>query len=231
MHETTYGHLEDIYKKALRGGYHIISCKEYFLKQEEYKTKKVLINRIDIDLSLEKALPVMTIMEELDISGTFFVRLHAREYNPFSFENFRIIRIMQNLGVEVGLHSEVMDCEKIWKEHGEDCMVRDAEIFRDVTGELLFGIASHGSRLTGVNNLDFWKNHNPQDFGILYEAYDPIFFNYLYCSVGLAGWKTYYLGDLVPDDNRCLCEHLKDGHRVIYFTLHPIKFYQRHCYE
>ncbi len=99
------------------------------------------------------------------------------------------------------------------------------------TDELVFGIASHGSGLTGVNNLDFWQGRKPIDYGVLYEAYDPLFFNHFYCSIGLAGWKCYKGGALVTGDNRCLCEHLEDEHRIIYFTLHPIKFYRWHCYE
>jgi len=231
LHETTYLHLEEIYRKALSKGYHIVSCKDYFLHQEEYKNRKVLINRIDVDLSLRKVIPIIRIIDGLVISGTtVFIRLHAR-YNPFSFENFRIIRMIQSAGFEIGLHSEIKDCEKIWGVPVKKCLDRDAEIFRDMTGELTFGIASHGSNLTGVNNLDFWKNKDPQKFGILYEAYNPVFFNHFYCSVGLSGWKCYSAGNLIPNDNRCLCEHLDDNHQIIYFTLHPIKFYERHCYE
>ena len=33
------------------------------------------------------------------------------------------------------------------------------------------GIASHGG-MTGLNNLDFWQERQPSEFGILYEAYD-----------------------------------------------------------
>ena len=32
------------------------------------------------------------------------------------------------------------------------------------------GVASHGG-MTGLNNLDFWKDREPSDFGLTYEAY------------------------------------------------------------
>ncbi len=235
-HECTYEHLKLIYSKALEQGYRIITCQDYFVTHQDYFVThhyvrdKVLINRIDIDLSLEKADKVLQILNSLGIQASFFIRLHAREYNPFSFENFRIIKDMISTGHEIGLHSEMMDCSKIWDEIAVRSFIRDIQVLQSMIEYIPTGVASHGSNLTGTNNLNFWKNHSPKEYGLLYEAYDPIFFNNLYCSIGLAGWKTYRLGHFLKA-GECVCKYIKQGYPVIYLNLHPIKFFERHCYE
>lgn len=52
--------------------------------------EKILINRVDIDFSVKKAVKLGKIFNDLGIKATFFIRLHAPEYNPFSFENYQL---------------------------------------------------------------------------------------------------------------------------------------------
>ena len=66
----------------------------------------MIVNRVDVDFSVKKAKRIWEIFEKLGIKGTFFIRLHAPEYNPFSFENYKIIKEIQNSGHEIGYHSQ-----------------------------------------------------------------------------------------------------------------------------
>ena len=85
-----------------------------------------------------------------------FVRLHAPEYNLFSFENYRILKYIQKSGHEIGYHSEIIDQSAIWKESADDCLLRDIDILNRLIETNIQGIASHGG-LTGLNNLTFGR--------------------------------------------------------------------------
>ena len=62
----------------------------------------------------------------------------------------------------MGYHSEVIDQATIWGEDEEACLLRDIEILNKMFNTKIVGIASHGG-MTGLNNLDFWKNRKAVD--------------------------------------------------------------------
>ena len=100
----------------------------------------------------------------------------------------------------------------------------------------IYGIASHGG-LTGLNNLDFWKNRKPKDFDALYEAYEVsgafnLFNNSLYISDSeWTSWKCYNRGQIQIGDRRSPLEHFRELHSKIYMLIHPDTYYDRHIYE
>ena len=111
----TWNNLKQEYSALIKSGYKIITCEKYVeLKGNLFD--KIVVNRIDIDLSVKKVSNLLDIFDELNIKGTFFVRLHAPEYNPFSFENYRVLKRLLNSGHELGYHSEIVDQSIIWKE-------------------------------------------------------------------------------------------------------------------
>lgn len=231
----TYQSLKKEYKSALEHGYQIINCVDYF--DENYDSqRKVIVNRVDVDFSLKKAHRILKIFNELKISATFFIRLHAPEYNPFSFEGFKILKLIRDSGHEIGYHSEVVDQSTIWSEPTEDCLKRDLDVLSRMLGIQVRGVASHGG-MTGLNNLDFWKDREPADFDLTYEAYrgsktKNLFENSLYLSDSeWTRWKCYRNGKLNEIDNRCLSEHLIDFPQVVYFLIHPDTFFDHHFYE
>ena len=232
----TFNNLKSQYKKAIDLGYQIITCLEYARNKEKYSDSKIIINRVDIDLSLKKARRLVEIYNELSIKGSFFLRLHAPEYNPLSFESYLIVKEMINSGHELGYHSEIVDQSIIWNEDPEDCLKRDISTLESFFETRIFGVASHGG-MSGLNNLDFWKSHKPKDFGLAYEAYDEepefnLFANSFYISDSeWTRWKCYNNGKLLEGDNRSLSDHLEDGHRLIYLLIHSDTYFDRHFYE
>ena len=117
----TFANIEAQYKAALEAGYEFITCIDYAERSEPLSSLTV-VNRVHIDLSVKKAERLINIYDRLGIKATFFVRLHAPEYNPFSFENYRILRQLRDTGHEIGYHSEVVDQSAIWDEDSEDCL-------------------------------------------------------------------------------------------------------------
>ena len=227
MYKFTFKYLEEAFNLALEYGYHIIKCEEYL--EYKYHYDKVLINRVDIDLTCIGAKRISEIFNRLNIKGTFFVRLHAEEYNPFSFENYKSLKYIVDNGHEVGLHSEIIDASKYWKLSSTKVLLRDIDILNEMLGIKIKGIASHNQE-TGNNNLDFWKDKKPADFGLLYEAYDnQPEFNLFNESVYVTDsnytyWKCYKKGIMDENDKRWLHEHIKDNNKILYTLIHPITY-------
>ena len=231
----TWSNIEKEYSECLRNGYQIITCEEY-VRLKGNLTKKTIVNRIDIDFSVKKVINLLDIFDRLKIKGTFFVRLHAPEYNPFSFENYRVLKRLLNAGHELGYHSEIIDQSIIWNEEAEHCLRRDLKVLGNMFDYDVKSIASHGGN-TGFNNLDFWKDKKPKDYGLLYEGYDKepeynLFQEAFYISDSeWTQWKCYNKGVLVENDRRSPSEHLKDEHQLIHLLIHPDTYYIRHIYE
>lgn len=231
----TFNNLEAQFRAALDVGYEFLTCLEYANRKHDLSALTV-VNRVDIDLSVRKADRLRDIFDRLGIRASFFVRLHAPEYNPFSFENYRILKAIRDGGHEIGYHSEIVDQAAIWDEEAADCLRRDIDALSRVVGMPIKGVASHGG-MTGLNNLDFWIDHKPGDFGLLYEAYDksPVF-NLFDSSFYISDsewtrWKCYDRGKLREGDRRSFAEHLADRHPLIYLLLHPDTYFDRHFYE
>ena len=231
----TFDILEQQYIAAIQSGYEIINCLDYATRAKKL-APLTLVNRVDIDFSMLKAETLCNIFNRLGIKATFFVRLHAPEYNPFSFENYRILKLIKNSGHEIGYHSEVLDQSEIWSEDAESCLRRDLKVLSHMLETNIYGIASHGG-MTGFNNLDFWKNRKASDFGALYEAYDEqgpfnLFKNCFYISDSeWTRWKCYDKGELLFGDRRTPIEHFRDQHPLIQMLIHPDTYYYRHIYE
>jgi len=228
--DFTLEHYREIYKLALYHNYEIITCNDYFTNK--FKTSKILILRVDIDIDCRKAKRIAEILNELRIKATFFVRLHAKEYNPFEFENYSYLKYILTSGHEVGLHSEIVDCSGIWHEDAGKILLSDISILNKMLCTKVTGIASHKG-YSIFNNLDFWKDNKVEDYGLVYEAYDSKLFNHcFYVSDALiTSWKCYNNGELQVGNDKCLCEHLKDNHNVLYVLNHPMTYYKEHIYE
>ena len=133
MFQFTYKNIEEQYKQVKELGYIFVTCEEFVkLKPGLKATDKIIVNRVDIDLSVKKTKRLVDIFNKLKIKGTFFLRLHAPEYNPFSFENYKIIKHLIESGHELGYHSEVIDQSVIWNEDAKECLSRDINVINEM---------------------------------------------------------------------------------------------------
>jgi hypothetical protein len=147
----TFNFIKSEYENIQKLGYRFVTCTEY-VEIKKKKFSNVLVNRVDIDFSVKKTAILLDIFKSLRIRATFFIRLHAQEYNPFSFENYRILRRIVDEGHELGYHSEVVDQGAIWNEDETECLMRDLEILERMFNIKVCGVASHGG-LTGLNKV------------------------------------------------------------------------------
>jgi hypothetical protein len=234
--QFTFAIIREYFQAVLKSRYEVITCEEYIPAKARGLAPKTLVNRVDIDLSCKKAKRLAMMFNDLKIKATFFVRLHADEYNPFSFENYRCLKYIRDTGHEIGYHSEIVDASVIWNESAEDCLRRDVATLNTMLGIQVQGVASHGG-MTGLNNLDFWRDKKATDFGLLYEAYDKqpafnLFQESRYVSdSNWTFWKSYENGIVRENDRRTLAEHCKEGPPLIYSLIHPDTYYDEHFYE
>jgi len=232
----TFDNIAEQYRVALEKGYEFCTCEEYVQRKREGRIHKLIVNRVDIDFSVKRAERLGNLFNQLGIKASFFIRLHASEYNPFSFENYRIIKGLIHAGHEIGYHSEVVDQSEIWGEDAEKCFLRDISVINHMFGIEISGTASHGG-LTGANNLDFWKERTASDYGLLYEAYDKesafnLFDTSFYVSDSeWTQWKCYDRGTLLEGNRKTLTEHLEDSHDLIYLLIHSDTYFDKHFYE
>jgi len=226
----TFDYIEQNYSTIIDQGYKIVTCEQYARNVRSPDGRKRLINRVDIDLNAKKAEQLGIIFNKLGIKASFFIRLHAPQYNPNSFEIYRIVKFLKDSGHEIGLHSEIVDLAAIWGEDEVICLKRDVETINSMFDFKIAGVASHGG-MTGLNNLDFWKNRQPQELGLFYEAYDWFDDTFYISDSEWTQWKCYDHGKLVAGDRRSLAEHAQDGHQLIYALIHSDTYYNRHIYE
>ncbi len=232
----TFAKLKQHFQTVIDNGYKVLTCADYVDFRKTKSSQPVLVNRVDIDFSPQKAKRLAAIFNELEIKATFFLRLHAKEYNPFAFEEYKIVKFIRDSGHEIGHHSEVIDLAAIWHENPEDILRRDLEMMEKMFAIKIYGSASHGG-MTGLNNLDFWKERKPRDFGLLYEGYDKeqdfnLFQEALYVSdSNWTTWKCYDKGVLCQGDKRSLGEHAVNKTPLIYSLIHPETYFDSHFYE
>lgn len=233
----TFDYIKNQYQQVLDLDYQFITCAEYVEhKQNRTLPLRTIVNRVDIDFSIKKAERLVSIFNDLKIKATFFMRLHAPEYNPFSFENYRIVKQLIASGHELGYHSEIVDQSVIWNEDATECLKRDIEVINRMFNIKIKGVASHGG-MTGLNNLDFWKDRKASDFDLLYEAYDKqpefnLFQESFYISDSeWTRWKCYNKGVLLQNVKRSFAEHAKDNHPLIHILIHPDTFFNLHFYD
>ena len=231
----TFASIENQFKAAINAGYEVLTCEEYYHRKNRLPSK-TLVNRVDIDLSVKKAGRLLEIFNRLNIKASFFLRLHAPEYNAFDFENYRILKSIIASGNELGYHSEIVDQSIIWQEDAADNLRRDIEVMNRMFGIDIKGVASHGG-MTGLNNLDFWRDKKAADLGLLYEAYDTqpefnLFKESFYISDSeWTRWKCYDKGRKVDNDTRSLAEHVADNHPLLVALIHPDTYFDNHFYE
>ena len=227
----TFNNYKKIFQTALDNNYKIITVKEFF--SDEYdKDEKILVNRIDVDVKIDRLKTIHKIFEELNIKASIYVRLHAPTYNLLSIGNIKIIQDLLSIGCEIGLHTELEDVGEYCNIDKKELFKKEIELFETIFDTKMYGTASHGD-MTEYNNLDFWKKHTPEELGLLYEAYDEkLWGNCRYVSDSeWTRWKAYKDGKLLENDRRTPIEHIEDDCRVLHLLTHPESWYKEYIYE
>lgn len=84
----------------------LLKSKEYHfcLYDECDDFEKSVILRHDVDLTLDKALEMAIVENELGVKSTYFILLSTNFYNIFSKQSYQKIQQIKDLGHVIGLH-------------------------------------------------------------------------------------------------------------------------------
>lgn len=227
----TFNSYKKIFQIALEQGYSVITLKEFFSNEFD-KNKKILINRIDVDFKIDRLNHIYEIFKDLNITASIYVRLHSPNYNLLTIGNIRIIQKLIDIGCEIGLHTELEDVGNYCNIDKQELLKKEIQLFETIFQTKIFGTASHGD-MTPHNNLDFWENNKPKNFGLMYEAYDERLWNHCrYVSDSeWVQWKAYENGIRLDNDRRTPLEHLQETPPIFHLLTHPESWYNEYIHE
>jgi hypothetical protein len=212
MTDTTCGgfkidHYRELIQTALHLGYRFATFSEH----EAVIERRLILMRHDIDLSVDNALNFARIEAELGIRATYFVRVHARHYNPFEYHTYRKLREIEVLGHEIGLHYEPGFADAVGEEPA--AMVRrEKTILEALFDHPIVSAAAHLPAKSGRTVTE----SNLATFGLHYEAYTPRFLEgFKYLSDSNGRWRE-----------GCLCGHLGQHDRLC-VLIHPYWWFEK----
>lgn len=153
----------DTYKRLLLAlkdaGYSFQTFRDYLKNPKE----KVIILRHDVDARKLHSLLFAQIQHELGIKGTYYFRVVKESYDEV------LMREIETMGHEVGLHYEEMDLTKGDEEKAFALFQVHLQKFRGICK--IDTICMHGSPRSKYDNKDIWKKNDYRSLEIIGEPY------------------------------------------------------------
>lgn len=203
----TYKYYQNCLELAFEKGYKFLTCQE-FDKIKDHN--KVVILRHDIDFSLENSVVMAGIEHSLGIKSTYFIRLHAKQYNPLEYKSFRLVQRIKDYGHEIALHHEpdfsfqFIDPLQYSK--------NEIESFNRLFNTHMKGVSTHEPARRGI----MIKPENIDYFGLEYESYFDVFTKDMkYISDSGCRWRE---GDMK--------EWIEKGQEKLYVNTHPFWWFE-----
>lgn len=196
------------------------------LRQNGYKfvfftepptTGRHIYLRHDVDRSLEKALAMANRERQLGVKSTYFVRLHSRYYNCYSFPGLKALREIMSAGHEIGLHTEFYDLAKIFGDDGDLVFAREKHILEEIIERPVQVFSPH--RTSGSTNTDEIRRHLRflrSEHNLLCTFDDQFQNDVKYISDSSGIWRE-----------GCPCGYL-DRYPHLQMLIHPIWWYREH---
>ena len=190
---------------------------EFAFFTEQPKTDRFIYLRHDVDRSLEKAAAMAAWERDLGVKATYFVRLHSRYYNCYSFPGLKALRAIMNSGHEIGLHTEFYDIAKVLGDDGAAVFAREKRILEEIIERPVRVFSPH--RTTGSTNTDEIMSRlkalgNSHQMLCTFDERFQSDVKYISDSSGI--WRE-----------GCPCAYL-DKHLRLQILVHPIWWYREH---
>lgn len=135
----------------------------------EFQSQKCFLIRHDVDFDLEAALRMALIENEVGVKSTFFVLVNTENYNLFSDKNKKILKQIENLDHEIGLHFDASHYSNNFEMHAQ----KEASILENILSQKVHSIALHNPSTS---------KHHPK-FKTYNDAYsDKYFYPEIYLS-------------------------------------------------
>ena len=190
-------------EESLRLKYNFLTISDFFLGYSSLE--KNIILRHDVDTQLDIAVCMSKIEKDLNISATYFIRLHSHSYNFLCISDLQKIKQIINNGHEIGLHYE-SDFYILNGKIVKDSISVEAKIIEYFCNIKVKSICPHEPTRTNCFHLE------SVDYN---QAYDKkIFEKYKYISDSSCRWRdgSFY-------------ENINEGHKNLYILTHPYWWY------
>lgn len=194
----THAYYASIIQGAQRVGYKFQTLRQFW--DDGCPNTGRFILRHDLDANAMTLKGILDVEVGLNVPSTIFIRVTGNTYNPFDYRTFPMLMQAQNLGFELGLHSNFVEFAQC---HGLD---NDSSILRVLTAETkalagfynIESIACHRDVNYAYNSLP-WLQANwdkvKAKLGFVYEAYDSkIMDNVIYVNETAEqklGWRKW----------------------------------------
>jgi peptidoglycan/xylan/chitin deacetylase (PgdA/CDA1 family) len=173
---------------ALENGFEFISFTDEFNKK-----RKEIIWRHDVEFSLDIALEMAKIENELGISTTYFFQVHSEFYNILERYSSDILLEIKTLGHHIGLHFDSHYYNIQSEDQLNQYITQDKEYFEKVFNIKLEVFSFH-------NTTPFTLNCRNKTYGGLLNVYSDYYRNrYKYCADSTGYWRFEVLDDVLND--------------------------------
>ena len=217
MSDFTLRHYSDCLKNALVLGYNFQRFKDLDVDNLNDDLNLVMRHDVDHDLSLVKKMS--TEESNIGVRSTYFLRLHARNYNLLSYDSIMTVERLIQDGHEVGLHYE-FGWSYDTNEKNLEKLEKELSYLRDIFGDQHFtSISPHEPSRTGDMKFTkaFMKRNN-----IKLHSYDSrLMSKFKYISDSSCRWRegcmSIWIRKKIP----------------LYILTHPIWWYRNspgECY-
>lgn len=184
-----FTHYAQTLQEAKEKGYRLISFKDY---DDCSQKEKLIILRHDCDLDIVKALRFAEMESALGARATYFVRLHANEYNAFGFRSLYCLKKILSYGHEVGLHFETGDVKSVTGEDEKAILLRDKTVLEQMLNIKIVSATIHGdhSFYSSPHLYNILNSFKPKDYGFTYFPLEDRFFKEIkYLSDSNGYWR------------------------------------------
>lgn len=187
----TIDHYYTLVKLAIDRGFKFLTYVDDLHKTD----RKEILWRHDVEFSPEIALQMAKIEHKLGVKATYFFQVHSEFYNVFEPYHTHILKEIQSLGHEIGLHFDAHYYNIQNQEALDKYITLDKEYFENVFNIILRVFSFHNTNQFILNCEDFM-------YGGLINVYSKYFKNnYNYCSDSTGYWRYEILDEVLMDDS------------------------------
>jgi len=190
-------------EKSISLGYNFFTLDDYF-NNKDMSDKKIIL-RHDVDTQLDIALEMSEIEKNLNVSSTYFIRIHSHSYNLLCIKDLSKIKKLIKNSHEVGFHYEsdfyLLNNKSINK--SIDLEISLIEYFCNIK---IKTICPHEPTRTNCFDLENVSYNQAYDSNLLKQ--------YKYISDSSCRWRdgSFY-------------ENICAGHKNLYILTHPYWWY------
>ena len=217
----TFKHYAETLERALTSGYKFYTHLDYWRRRPDGPS---ILLRHDIDNFVKRSVEFAQIEASLGIPATYFVRIHG-DYNLFHVNDYLRFKTIQELGHEIGLHSDVVEFAALTGQSDrlEDLFRREILFLETALDVKSYGVATHRDFNQAPNSLPYVGSLDLKQFGLEYDAYHPAFVRdrkYVSEKVnrGIGWWEN------------CVCHYVGPEPQLTVLT-HPRWWFHQHFYE